>query len=233
MSIGNSIFSTIKGYNNFQMFSSTHFLIIISVAFISLLVIKMKNKNKSFITLLTLLTIIDQICFYGWYFINRPPELLEYGLFLYHCTMSILILVLATLTKNDKLIKYGSYWGFFGGIVSIIYAGTPFYYPFPHITQISHFIMHTYLLLFSIYYLFIEKVGMSRDDYKKICLITIIYNFFLVIFNIIFKTNYGFVCALPFDIGIYPPLIICYLLSTFTFIIVFTLEYIILNYSSK
>ena len=74
---------------------------------------------------------------------------------------------------------------------------------------------------------------MSRDDYKKICLITIIYNFFLVIFNIIFKTNYGFVCALPFDIGIYPPLIICYLLSTFTFIIVFTLEYIILNYSSK
>lgn len=231
MAIINSIFSTTKGYNNFQMFSPTHILIILFVAILSLIVIKMKNRNKTFVTLLTTITIIDQICFYGWYFINRPVEFLQYGLFLYHCTLSILILVIGTLIKNKNLIKWGSYCGFFGGIVSVIYAGTPFYYPFPHITQISHFVMHTYLLLFSIYYLFIEKVGMSKKDYKEICLVTIIYNIFLFIFNLIFKTNYGFVSALPFDIGIYPPVIICYLLTTLTFIIVFTLEYVILNYS--
>ena len=46
MAIINSIFSTTKGYNNFQMFSLTHILIIVFVAIISLIVIKMKNKNK-------------------------------------------------------------------------------------------------------------------------------------------------------------------------------------------
>ena len=232
MTIINSIFSTTKGYNNFQMFSLTHILIIVFVAIISLIVIKMKNKNKIFIELLTHLTIIDQICFYGWYLINRPPEILQYGLFIYHCTLSILILLIGTLIKNNKLIKWGSYWGLFGGIVSVIYVGTPFYYPFPHITQISHFVMHTYLLLFSIYYLFIDMVGMSKKDYKEICLATAIYNIFLFIFNLIFKTNYGFVSALPFDIGVYPPLIICYLLSTSTFILVFSIEYFILNYKN-
>lgn len=230
MDIISSIFSTTKGYNNFQVFSLNHLLIIVFVAFLSLFIIKNKKINKKFLKLLTTLTIIDQVCFYGWYLINRPPEFLQYGLFLYHCTMSILILVIATIIKNKNLIKWGSYWGFFGGIVSVIYVGTPFYYTFPHITQISHFFMHTYLLLFSMYYLFIEKVGMSKNDYKKICFITTIYNVFLVIFNAVFKTNYGYVSALPFDIGIYPPVIICYLLSTFTFIIVFTLEYVILNY---
>ena len=117
MTIINSIFSTTKGYNNFQMFSLTHILIIVFVAIISLIVIKMKNKNKTFIELLTPLTIIDQICFYGWYLINRPPEILQYGLFIYHCTLSILILLIGTLIKNNKLIKWGSYCGFFGGIV--------------------------------------------------------------------------------------------------------------------
>lgn len=229
MYILSSIFSTTKGYNNFQIFSPIHLTIIIFVGLLSLLILNINYNNKYFIKILTTLVIIDQVCYYGWYFINRPPELLEYGLFLYHCTMSILILIIATLTKNQRFIKYSSYWGFFGGIVSVIYAGTPFYYPFPHITQISHFVMHTYLLLFSIHYLFIEKVGMTKRDYKEICLITSIYNIFLFIFNIIFKTNYGFVCELPFDIGIYPPLIVCYLLSTFTFIIVFSIEYIILN----
>ena len=89
MSIISSIFSNTKGHNNFQIFSPKHILIIVFVAILFLIVIKMKNKNKIFIELLTHLTIIDQICFYGWYLINRPPEILQYGLFIYHHPRSL------------------------------------------------------------------------------------------------------------------------------------------------
>ena len=61
MYILSSIFSITKGYNNFQIFSPIHLIIIIFVVLLSLLILKINHNNKYFIKILTILAIIESI----------------------------------------------------------------------------------------------------------------------------------------------------------------------------
>jgi len=179
----------------------------------------------------SIVLISNQVCYYSWY-LFRQNNLLQDGLPLYHCSIAIILIIIGTIFRKDTLIKFGSYWGLFGSVFGILFP-TCFQFSFPHITQLSHFSCHIFLLLMSTYYLFVNNLGMTKNDYKKSIIFTICYNVLVFNFNLIFCSNYAFVNELPFDICIEVSPIICLLLISLLFIIMISLEYKLINFIYK
>lgn len=103
---------------------------------------------------------------------------------------------------------------------------------FPHITIVSFFIGHLFLLWGSIYALAVKKVGMNNIDIKRILFFTNIYCITMYGLNNILGSNYGYMRVSPISLGEQPNPILYAMIVILISNIAISLEYIILNNKS-
>ena len=129
--------------------------------------------------------------------------------------------------------KFGAYWGIVGATIALLIPVDVDPFLFPHITLVSFFVGHMFLLWGSIYVLYVKKVEITKIDLKKILSFTNIYCIFIYMFNYIANSNYGFMNSSPIPIGnnlnhiVYGSIVI--LISN----IVINIIYVVLNITTK
>jgi len=124
--------------------------------------------------------------------------------------------------------KLGSYLGIITSILALLFPGLdPF--SFPHITQFSYFIGHLFLLWGSVYLLFIKKIGMSKEDFKKTIIFINVYHLLMLFINKIIDSNYAYMSSPPIEIGIKLSPLIYALSVIMIFNMILITEYILIN----
>lgn len=222
-----SFFTNRPSSIKFITFGPVHLLILFIALIISIFIFRKKGENRRIELFIGCVLFFQQITLYSWYFISNYNPIKE-GLPLYHCRIAIIFLGLGLIFKNKNLTKLGSYLGIFGSMSALLFPGLdPF--KFPHITQFSFFIGHLFLLWGSIYSLAIKKVGMSKLDLNNSLIFINIYHVLMYIINSYIHSNYGYMNAPPFNIGIHLPPFLYGALVMIMFSIVLIGEYIFIN----
>ncbi|WP_343101547.1 TIGR02206 family membrane protein [Romboutsia sp. MSSM.1001216sp_RTP31141st1_G3_RTP31141_220114] len=220
-------FRTSTEQNNFVNFGIIHIILLLTAFFGSLLIIKSKKESRLFEVFTGSILLVQQLTLYLWYFVGNYNFIRE-GLPLFHCRIAILMLAIGLIFKKDFICKMGSYWGMFGSISALIFLGLdPFL--FPHITQFSYFIGHILLLWGSVYLLFVKKIGMSKDDFKKILITTNLYHIVIFFVDRTINANYAYMKSSPIGIGNNLNPFLYGFIVMMIFNIVLSIEYIIIN----
>lgn len=227
MNFFNYFFRSIPEKNNFILFGKTHMSILIIAFIVSYLIIKNMKVNKNFELLVGSVLLIQQVSLYYWYYTSRYNLLTE-GLPLYHCRVAILTLALGLIFKIDLPLRIGTYWGIFGSIGALLLPG-PDPFIFPHITQVSYFVGHLFLLWGCIYLLFVKKIGMTKIDLKNIFLFTNLYHVIVFVLNHKISSNYAYLRQPPFKINYtFNPYFYGFIVMMI-FNIILALEYLFIN----
>ena len=215
------MFTTIQCESSLHLLGLWHICLLVgSFTFLNWMV-KYQKQNIFIEKISTLFILGLQIILYIWYIIG-PESLFLKGLPLYTCRIVLYLFTIGIFCNNKFCLKLGSYWGFYGGIAGLIFP-TIFKYPFPHILQITTLLLHVYIMLISGNYLFVKKIGSTRDDVKMCCIITTILLTINTIINFIFGTNYTSTTRMPLhliNLGITIPVQFCYLAVVLGYIIV-------------
>lgn len=210
----------------------SHILILTLSTLISYIIINHKEEKRRYEIFIGVVLIIQQLFLYMWYITNNY-DILTKGLPLYHCRIAILSLSIGLIFNKIKYMKLGAYWGIVGATIALVIPADVDPFLFPHITTVSFFVGHMFLLWGSIYVLYVKKVEITKRDLKKILSFTNIYCIFIYIFNYITNSNYGFMNSSPIPIGnnlnhfMYGTIVI--LISN----IVINIIYIVLNITIK
>lgn len=184
---------------NFIKFGRFHVIILVLSILISYLIVKHIKESRNFELFIGIVLLIQQSTLYLWYFVS-DYNVLTQGLPLYHCRISILLLGIGLILDKQMLMKFGSYWGIIGSIFALLVPG-PDPFVFPHITMVSYFVGHLFLLWGSVYVLCIKKTGMSKIDLKRLLVFTNVYCMTMYILNCTIGSNYGYMNSSPISIG--------------------------------
>lgn len=182
--------TTSSGVKGYTLFGGIH-LSIILVAVISVcLVIKFVKPNEKFEKILNWSMLALTLCSYVW-FIFGDLSFIQRGLPLHTCRLCLYMFIGGLYFKKETWIKLASYWGLPGGILGLLFPAI-YKYPFPHILHLTASALHIYILVISIYYLFIKKMVMTKQEFIKCNIFTVIYLVFTYIFNITFDSWYAY-----------------------------------------
>lgn len=193
-------FRGVPDNTKFVQFGLSHIWILIVSTLISYIIIKHKEENRRFEIFIGRVLIIQQIVLYIWY-ITNDYYVLTQGLPLYHCRIAILSISTGLLFNKAVLMKLGAYWGMVGSIIALLIPADIDPFIFPHITTVSYFVGHMFLLWGSIYVLYVKKVVITKIDLKRILAFTNIYCVVIFMFNFMANSNYGFMNSSPIQIG--------------------------------
>ena len=225
-------FRGVPDNTKFVPFGLSHILILTLSTFISYMIISNKEEKRRYEIFIGTVLITQQLFLYMWYITNNY-NILTQGLPLYHCRIAILSLSIGLIFNKLKYMKFGAYWGIVGATIALLIPVDVDPFLFPHITIVSFFVGHMFLLWGSIYVLYVKKVEITKIDLKKILSFTNIYCIFIYMFNYIANSNYGFMNSSPIPIGknlnhiVYGAIVI--LISN----IVINIIYVVLNITTK
>lgn len=224
-------FRTSVEQNKFINFGAVH-LTLLCIALLGVLtIIYRKRESKLFELFVGITLLIQQTTLYIWYF-KGNYHFLQEGLPLFHCRIAIILISVGMIFKREFMMKMGSYWGIFGSTLALLFPGLdPFV--FPHMTQFSYFIGHIFLFWGSIYLLTVKKIGMNKNDFKNVIVLTNLYH--IVIFNInnLINSNYAYMKSSPIGIGNKLNPILYGFVVIMIFNLILSLEYFIINKSKE
>lgn len=224
------MFSIVSTPSNIHLFGVIHLLVLVTGLVTAYLIIRRNKTSKIFEILPTIIMLIAYICLYTWYYFS-PESFLLKGLPLYTCRIAVYILAIGIFFNKKQCLKLGVYWGLFGGFFGLLLP-TIFDYSFPHILQISTFYLHIYLFTTAVYYLFVKKIGMNKEDLRMCCKSTIIFLSLAHIVNIILNTNYVATFKMPgvlLKFGINFPSSLCFLIVVTGYLIAIVTQFYILK----
>ena len=156
-----------------------------------LLAYKMKNKQKLLKPTL-LLGFAGQILLFTWYVGNHNLFIKE-GLPLFHCRISAIMMLVAYIIHNDKLMRYFAWLGLIGAIISFAFPD-PSKYLWPHVTNLTYTMNH---LLLGFTGALIISSHTSHIKIKDALIVTSIMNAVIMTVNLILHTNYGYLVHFP------------------------------------
>lgn len=156
-----------------------------------LLAYKMKNKQKLLKPAL-LLGFAGQILLFTWYVGNHNLFIKE-GLPLFHCRISAIMMLVAYIIHNDKLMRYFAWLGLIGAIISFAFPD-PSKYLWPHVTNLTYTMNH---LLLGFTGALIISSHTSRIKIKDALMVTSIMNVVIMTVNLVLHTNYGYLVHFP------------------------------------
>ena len=193
-------FFSLRSDSYFKLFSIPHiitlFLITVSIIFILLLLKDRTEKIRfKFRLIIGISAIVLQYLYLIWLIVNDIFSI-KTSLPLQICSISLILVFFANITKNKFIINMLYFWGIIGGIYAILFPNL--LQGFPHFRFIEFFIAHWLILLTVFYFIFIEKHFISFKDFLASYLITILYLVIIFIINIILKSNYLFLNKKPF-----------------------------------
>ena len=156
-----------------------------------LLAYRVKNKQKLLKPAL-FLGFAGQILLFTWYVGNHNLFIKE-GLPLFHCRISAIMMLVAYIIHNDKLMRYFAWLGLIGAIISFAFPD-PSKYLWPHVTNLTYTMNH---LLLGFTGALIISSHTSRIKIKDVLIVTSIMNAVIMTVNLILHTNYGYLVHFP------------------------------------
>ena len=182
--------TTSSGVKGYTLFGGIH-LSIIALGILSvILVIKFAKPSEKFEKILNWSMLLLTLCSYIW-FIFGDLSFIERGLPLHTCRLCLFMFIGGLYLKKDVWIKLACYWGLPGGILGLLFPAI-YKYPFPHILHLTASALHIYLLAISVYYLFIKNTVMTKQEFIRCNVFTVIYLSFTYVFNKVFGTWYAY-----------------------------------------
>lgn len=180
--------------NSFKMFSAIHLLALFLILFFNIIMIKFLNKKKSdnfkrwFRYILAAIILLQQILYTVWHISNGIWSI-QYSLPLHFCSISIFLAVLMLITKNYSLFELTYFVGLAASIQALL---TPhlYNYNFPHFRFFEFFIAHGGIVTAVSYIVFVEKYRPRWKSIFKTFGFVNIYILFIILLNIVLKTNY-------------------------------------------
>ncbi len=166
-------------------------LLRLSLVLVIFLAYKFKNKNKLLKPAL-FVGLFGQVLLFAWYAGNNTLFIKE-GLPLFHCRISAIMMLIAYILHNDKLMRYFAWMGLIGAIIAFTFPD-PSKYLWPHITNLTYIINHLLLGYCGATILFTKQTTLKL---KHSLIITTIMNAGIMTVNLIMHTNYGYLVHFP------------------------------------
>lgn len=166
-------------------------LLRLSLVLVIFLAYKLKHKTKLLKPAL-FLGFFGQIILFSWYAGNHAIFIKE-GLPLFHCRISAIMMVVAYLIQDDKLMRYFAWMGLIGSIIAFTFPD-PSKYLWPHVTNLTYIINHLLLGYCGATILFTQQTTLKL---KHSLMITSIMNIAIMTVNLILHTNYGYLVQFP------------------------------------
>ena len=166
-------------------------LLRLSLVAVIFLAYKSKHKTKLLKPAL-ILGLCGQILLFSWYVGNNTLFIKE-GLPLFHCRISAIMMLVACILHNDKLMRYFAWMGLIGAIIAFTFPD-PSKYLWPHVTNLTYIINHLLLGYCGATILFTQQTTLKL---KHSLIITTIMNALIMTVNLIIHTNYGYLVQFP------------------------------------
>ncbi|MDU1214087.1 YwaF family protein [Finegoldia magna] len=166
-------------------------LLRLSLVVVIFLAYKSKHKTKLLKPAL-ILGLCGQILLFSWYVGNHALFIKE-GLPLFHCRISAIMMLVAYILHNDKLMRYFAWMGLIGSIIAFTFPD-PSKYMWPHVTNLTYIANHLLLGFCGVSILATRK---STLKLKHSLIITTIMNALIMTVNLILHTNYGYLVQFP------------------------------------
>lgn len=176
------------GYTNFSM------LLVWTLLAVSFYFTYKSDNKRKLLKFLIPLGLIFQLLLFSWYFVNNKV-LLQEGLPLYHCRISMFLIAFSYYTNKKTLKEFFGLLGLFGVLIAFAIPD-PSKYLFPHITNFTYIGAHIVLFLVSYLVLIEEKLEISNKDILKI---SVVMNGLIFGINKIVGANYSYLVKLPFS----------------------------------
>lgn len=166
-------------------------LLRLSLVLVIFLAYKLKHKTKLLKPAL-FLGLFGQIILFAWYAGNHTL-LIKEGLPLFHCRISAIMMVVAYLIQDDKLMRYFAWMGLIGSTIAFTFPD-PSKYLWPHVTNLTYIINHLLLGYCGATILSTQQTTLTLKDSL---IITSIMNSGIMTVNLIMHTNYGYLVQFP------------------------------------
>lgn len=184
----------------FRPFSKSHFFALLTIAFITVLVVifkKILTKEKIKAKLRLIIPTLVFICFvikYMWLILTKTFSLKD-DLPLHLCEISSILVIPLFIFENQIIFEIE----YFLGIGSVLQALiTPSLgYDFPHIIYFQFFFYHGIVIISTTYYIVLNKFKISFLSMIRAFFILNIIGFSVLGLNGILKSNYMFLCEKP------------------------------------
>ncbi|MBX7392721.1 TIGR02206 family membrane protein [Clostridium chauvoei] len=233
MDLLREIFRTQPDGQTFVKFGVAHISILLISILVCILIINFKKdlkENKKLGTrvknTIAITLIMQQVILYIWYVVSGY-RVLEEGLPLYNCRVSIICLAIGLLINNKKLKTLAVYWGGFGAVFALLLPGTdPF--AFPHYTKISYFIGHMFLIWGVIYVLSVDELKLSEKNLEGILIFTNIYHIIVFFVDNVIGANYCYLIKSPITLAIMPQFLYTFI-AMMVFNVAIILSYIVIK----
>lgn len=166
-------------------------LLRIMLLIVILLAYRIKHKTKLLKPAL-FVGLFGQVLLFAWYAGNNTLFIKE-GLPLFHCRISAIMMLIAYILHNEKLMRYFAWLGLIGAIISFEFPD-PSKYLWPHVTNLTYIMNH---LLLGFTGALIISSHTSHIKIKDALMITSIMNAVIMSVNLILHTNYGYLVHFP------------------------------------
>lgn len=166
-------------------------LLRLSLVLVIFLAYKLKHKTNLLKPAL-FVGLLGQVLLFAWYAGNHTLFIKE-GLPLFHCRISAIMMLIAYILHNDKLMRYFAWMGLIGAIIAFTFPD-PSKYLWPHVTNLTYIINHLLLGYCGVTILSTRK---SELKIKDSLMITSVMNAGIMTVNLIIHTNYGYLVQIP------------------------------------
>ncbi|MDD6906705.1 MAG: YwaF family protein [Finegoldia magna] len=166
-------------------------LLRLSLVLVIFLAYKLKHKTNLLKPAL-FVGLFGQIVLFAWYAGNHTLFIKE-GLPLFHCRISAIMMLIAYILHNEKIMRYFAWLGLIGAIISFAFPD-PSKYLWPHVTNLTYISNHLLLGFCGVSILSTQK---SSLKFKDTLMITSIMNAEIMTVNLLLHTNYGYLVHFP------------------------------------
>jgi len=189
----------------FQPFTPVHFLVLFLMFLLNGIVLLLPKlapgkhavRNVAYAIAIFMLAqeLVDRG---GHYFLNREP--LAHVLPFHLCGMSVFLVPVMLITRNQLLLEVLYYWGLGGALISLITPEVAF--PFPHFLNVTFFTSHTLIITGVIYAILYYEMRPRPGSIVRVFLITATYAAIVAPLNVLLGTNYLYICKKPAGLSV-------------------------------
>ncbi|WP_245805800.1 TIGR02206 family membrane protein [Bacillus alkalicellulosilyticus] len=193
-------FTVERGLFPFEMFSVSHFMVVVLLVACSLLLFfyrfKIRHtKTSSFIKYsLVFLLVVSEVSFQLWYVVHGHWTIRN-NLPLQLCSISMYLATFMLFTKNKTVTEITFFFGIGGAVQAMV---TPeLFYGFPHFRFFHFFIAHIAIILACLHMVWIHQFRPTYKSVLKAMLALNLIAVFVFIINKLLDTNYMFLAQKP------------------------------------
>lgn len=181
----------------FHLFSTSHLMAIITIILFTIItsilfrIPQLEKYRKAYRYTFFFIFLIEEIVFKVWN-IGIAHSPIKENLQLNLCAITIVLLMIVLVNKNERLYEIAYFWGLAGATQAIL---TPDIgqYGFPHFRFFQFFLSHGSIVAVIIYLAAVEGLRPKKGSVKRVFLITNAYAAIVFVINYFLGTNYLFI----------------------------------------